>query len=211
MTLVKICGTTSLEDAQLAVRSGADYLGFIVDYPPSPRHISRAHAAKIKRDLKECAAGFVAVTVNLSLDELRRLHDELRPDILQLHGDETPELVSDLKSEGYQIWAAVHNLERALLMHQAGADAILIDARATTSEGTIYGGSGQRSDWILARELSNQGIRLILAGGLDAQNVGLAIEQVRPWMVDVISGVEARKGVKDPEKIAQFIVAAREN
>ena len=149
------------------------------------------------------------MTVNLSLDELRRLHEELRPDVLQLHGDETPELVVALKNEGYRVWAAVHNAERASQMHEAGADAILVDARATTSDGTIYGGTGQRSDWLLARELVNQGVRVVLAGGLDANNVSSAIEQVRPWMVDAVSGVEARKGVKDPEKVAQFIAATR--
>ena len=94
-------------------------------------------------------------------------------------------------------------------MHEAGADAILVDARAATSDGTIYGGTGQRSDWLLARALVSEGVRVVLAGGLDAQNVSSAIEQVRPWLVDAVSGVEARKGVKDPEKVAQFIAAAR--
>ena len=106
--LVKICGNTSLEDAQLAVRLGADYLGVIVGYPPSPRHVSLAAARVIRQGIKESATGFVAVTVNLSLDELRRLHEELRPNVLQLHGDETPELVVALKNEGFQVWAAVH-------------------------------------------------------------------------------------------------------
>ncbi len=207
--LVKICGNTSLEDAQLAVRLGADYLGVIVGYPPSPRHVSLAAARVIRQGIKESATGFVAVTVNLSLDELRRLHEELRPNVLQLHGDETPELVVALKNEGFQVWAAVHTAERATQMHEAGADAILVDARAATSDGTIYGGTGQRSDWLLARALVNEGVRVVLAGGLDAQNVSSAIEQVRPWLVDAVSGVEARKGVKDPEKVAQFIAAAR--
>ncbi len=210
-TLVKICGNTTLEDAQVAVRCGADYVGAIVEYPPSPRHVSLASAREIRRNLQESAVGFVAITVNLSLDELRRLHDQVRPDVLQLHGDETPELVVALKNEGYRIWSAVHTAQRAAQMHEAGAEAILVDARVATAGGTIYGGTGQRSDWILARDLINQGVRVILAGGLDAQNVKSAIEQVRPWMLDTLSGVEARKGVKDPEKVAQFIAAARED
>lgn len=209
-TLIKICGNTSLGDVQYAIDCGADYVGVIVDYPPSPRHLPLEEAAKIHRSVQNSAAGFVAVTVNLSLEHLRRLHDEVRPDVLQLHGDEAPELVVALRSEGYQVWTAVHNRERALLMHDAGAEALLIDARAATTDGTIYGGTGQRSDWLLARDLVESGVRVILAGGLDAQNVKSAIEQVQPWMVDVVSGVEAQKGVKDPEKVAQFIAAARE-
>ena len=206
--LVKICGTTSLQDAQHAVDCGADYIGVIVDYPPSPRHVSLADAIDIRRNLQDTVQ-FVAVTVNLSLDDLRRVHNELRADVLQLHGDEAPELITNLQNEGIRVWAAVHNAERAQQMREAGAEAILVDARATTTEGTIYGGTGQRSDWLLARSLVEDNVSVVLAGGLDAQNVNAAIEQVQPWMVDVISGVEARKGIKDPQKVAQFIEAAR--
>ena len=206
--LIKICGNTSLEDLQLAIGCGADSVGVIVDYPPSPRHVALADAIEMRQRM-EGNAQFVAVTVNLSLNELRRLHDKLQPDVLQLHGDETPELVANLKSDGIRVWAAVHNAERAKPMHQAGAEAILVDARVATADGTIYGGTGQRSDWNLARALREDNLRVVLAGGLDAQNVVQAIEQVQPWMVDVISGVEARKGIKDPQKVAQFIEAVR--
>lgn len=207
--LIKICGTTSLQDAQLAIRCGADYIGVIVDYPPSPRHVPLAEARIIHQGLQG-EVPFVAVTVNLSFDELRHLHDKLRPPILQLHGDETPELVGKLKGEGYRVWAAVHNAARATQMRDAGVEALLVDARAATATGIIYGGTGQRSDWHLARSLIENDMRVVLAGGLDAQNVTEAIEQVRPWMVDVISGVEAQKGVKDPQKLADFIAHARE-
>lgn len=206
--LIKICGTTSLHDAQLAMQHGADYIGVIVDYPPSPRHVSLKDAIEIRKQLSG-KAQFVAVVVNLSFDELRYLHNELKPDVLQLHGDETPELAAALQREGYRVWAAVHNTERAWQMREAGSEALLVDARATTVEGTIYGGTGQRSDWHLASSLVENDVRVVLAGGLDAQNVTEAIEQVRPWMVDVISGVEAQKGVKDPQKLVDFIARAR--
>jgi phosphoribosylanthranilate isomerase len=206
--LIKICGNTSLHDAQFAVDSGADYIGVIVDYPPSPRHVSLSAAINIRRSLQGTAQ-FVAVTVNLSFDELRRLHDALQPDVLQLHGDETPDLIAALQNENIRLWAAVHNAERANQMRDAGVEALLVDARAATAEGTIYGGTGQRSDWLLARSLVQDNRSVVLAGGLDAQNVGEAVEQVGPWMVDVISGVEARKGIKDPQKVAQFINVVR--
>lgn len=206
--LIKICGTTSLQDAQLAVQHGADYLGVIVDYPPSPRHVSLKDAIEIRRQLSG-EVQFVAVTVNLSFDELRHVYTELQPDVLQLHGDETPQLVEKLKGEGYRVWVAVHNTQRAVQMRKAGVEALLVDARATTADGIIYGGTGQRSDWELARSLVADGIQVVLAGGLDTQNVAAAIEQVRPSVVDVISGVEAHKGFKDPQKVAQFIEAAR--
>lgn len=206
--LIKICGNTTTEDALWAVEHGADYIGSIVEHPPSPRHVSVDQALQIRRSVGE-SAGFVAVVVNLSLDQLRRLHDELQPDVLQLHGDETPELVSVLCAEGRRIWPAVHNAERAVQMRDVGVEAILVDARATSAEGTIYGGTGQRSDWVLAKSLVGQGEKVVLAGGLDAGNVAGAIAQVQPWAVDVLSGVEIRKGVKDPEKVARFMAVAR--
>jgi len=106
------------------------------------------------------------------------------------------------------IWAACSDLRRATQMRDAGADAILIDARALQNNETIYGGTGARSDWNLARELVQDGTRVILAGGLNPQNVADAIDFVHPCMVDVVSGVEKKKGVKDAAKVASFIEAA---
>lgn len=206
---VKICGSTSVDDTRLALWAGADFIGMIVDYPPSPRHVSCDVAQAIAQATQEAHCAAVAVTVNLSFNQLARLRDTVKPDILQLHGDEPPELVSALKAEGIVVWAAVHNAERAALMQQAGADAILVDARTTTTDGTLYGGTGQRSDWKLARTLVDSGTRVILAGGLTPDNVAQAIREVQPWAVDVISGVEAAKGRKDPEKVTRFIAAAK--
>ncbi len=210
-TLIKICGNTTVADVQLAARLGADYVGIIVEHAPSPRNIDLEQAAEIRRavDIR-----LVAVTVNLPLARLLHIHDELRPAALQLHGDETPELVSQLKSHKITVWAvatgaADHVPQRAHVLNEAGADAILIDARHIASSGTIYGGTGQLSDWETARELVEGGVRVILAGGLDPHNVGPAVRAVRPWMVDVVSGVEAGKGIKDAGKVQEFIEAAR--
>lgn len=208
--LVKICGTTTREDAHLAAQEGADYLGVIVDYPSSPRHVSLQNA----RGLFGRELPTVAVTVNQSLDEMLRLAEVLNPAVLQLHGDESVEVMRGLKERGWQVWAACSGnrdvaRRRALEMVEAGADAILIDARVVSGQGVVYGGTGARGDWELARVLGESGVRIVLSGGLTPENVREAIGYVRPWMVDVASGVEAHKGTKDADKVRRFIQAAR--
>jgi phosphoribosylanthranilate isomerase len=211
--LVKICGTTSVQDARLAQEAGADYMGIIVDFPPSPRHVPLQQAVEIKSAV---ALPVVAVTVNQSLEELLRIHQVLAPHALQLHGDEAPELVQELVQCGVRIWAVAAGerdkvLYRAQEMTEAGADAILLDARLTTAAGTIYGGTGHTADWETARELVQSGQRVILAGGLNTENVNQAAQQVQPWMLDVISGVEAQKGTKDAAKVLSFMRAVQQN
>lgn len=209
--LVKICGTTNREDADSAAELGADYLGVIVDYPASPRHVSIEDAREL---FTQIAIPTVAVTVNQSLDALLRLAEVLNPAALQLHGDESAETVRVLKERGLEVWVACSGetdvaRRRALEMLEAGADAILIDARVVSAQGIVYGGTGLRGDWELARVLGQKGIRVVLSGGLSPENVGEAIREVRPWMVDVVSGVETRKGLKDAEKMRRFIEEAR--
>lgn len=213
--LVKICGITSAADAQLASRLGADYLGVIVEHPPSPRHVGVQQARDIFAATDRLT---VAVVVNQSPDQLLRIADVLQPAALQLHGDESVQLVRELKARGLAVWAACSanvsgNSEgvrrRAGEMAEAGADAILLDARDTNESGIIYGGTGKLSDWRLAQSLVEDGLRVVLAGGLNPENVAAAVRAVAPWMVDVISGVEARKGVKDEEKVRRFIERAR--
>jgi phosphoribosylanthranilate isomerase len=206
---VKICGTTNREDLLLAAQNGADFVGVITAFPPSPRNVSLETARDLRAAARDADIPFVLLAVNLSLDTLRALRAELQPDILQLHGDETPELVAELKRDGAIIWTAVHDATRAQAMLDAGADALLVDARATSDDKTIYGGTGKLSDWTLAQNLVQSGARVILAGGLTPENVADAIQSVQPWAVDVISGIEARKGVKDREKVTAFIAAAR--
>lgn len=206
----------------MAARLGADYLGVIVGHPPSPRYVGLEAARAIFAAAETPA---VAVVVNLPLDELLRLADALNPAALQLHGDESPSLVRQLKARGLTVWAACSSnadgnedngagqgenvKRRAHALTEAGADAILVDAARTTNEsGIVYGGTGKLSDWQLTQSLVEDGLRVVLAGGLLPDNVADAVHAVRPWMVDVISGVEARKGVKDEEKVQRFIEAA---
>jgi phosphoribosylanthranilate isomerase len=210
--LVKICGNTSVTDAQMTACAGADYLGVIVEHAPSPRGADLKRAGDIFA-ATHCPT--VAVTVNLPLDRLLRIAEALQPAALQLHGDESPALVRQLKAHGLTVWAACTGepralRRRALELTGAGADAVLVDARAMSASGdTVYGGTGHLGDWRSAHDLVAEGLRVILAGGLDADNVAAAIRAVQPWMVDVVSGVEAGKGMKDPHKVRRFIEAAR--
>lgn len=216
MPLVKICGTTSIEDAELVQEAGADFLGIIVEHPPSPRSVPLEQAAAIAGAVKLPVA---AVTVNLPLERLVEIHRALfavNADVrLQLHGDESPELVSLLKSQGIVVWTAISGdaetvRTRSAAMRTAGADALLLDARENTAGGVIYGGTGKVADWDLAREIVASGAKVILAGGLDPENVARAIETVRPWTVDTVSGVEAHKGKKDAEKVRSFVERAKQ-
>ena len=209
--LIKICGCTSVHDAELAAQAGAEYSGIIVEHAPSPRNVDLTTATQIAAAIE---IPTVAVTVNKSLEQLLHIHRVLQPAVLQLHGDEPLELIRELKSHGLTIWAVASGeseavRRRAYTATEAGADAVLVDARSTSDSGIIYGGTGHTSDWNVARELVDAGLRVVLAGGLSPENVVDAIEQVRPWMVDVISGVEASKGVKDADKVRRFVSAAR--
>ena len=208
--LVKICGTTSVHDALLAQNAGADFLGVILSHPPSPRNVSPETASVIHEAVN---IPIVVVTVNLQLSQLLELNETIRPHALQLHGDESPELVRELVGHGLKVWCAVGGedaRERASLLLAAGAEAILIDSRDTSTTGqVIYGGTGKRSDWNLARDLSNSGTNVILSGGLSPENVAQAILEVQPWLVDTVSGVELVPGTKDAEKVRAFVRNAK--
>lgn len=208
--LVKICGTTSVDDALLTQSAGADYLGVILSHPPSPRNTEWAVAKAIREAV---TIPVVAVTVNRSLEQLLQLQEEIAPAVLQLHGDEPPELIADLTKRGLRVWAAVGGeaaRSRAYALLEAGAEAVLVDARAKTQSGTIvYGGTGKRSDWSLARELREEGAKVILSGGLSPDNVTEAIATVSPWLVDTVSGVESAPGIKDADKLRQFVHQAK--
>ena len=208
---VKICGTTSTEDARLALDAGADWVGVIVNHSPSPRNVSLQVARDIKRVV---GRRLVLLTVNQSLPDLRDLDALLAPEILQLHGDETARLVKGLTHSRLRVWKAIHGDAASLLSHaplyrDAGAEAILVDARDAGADGTVYGGTGKVADWNAARSLVDDGFRVILAGGLTPENVARAVETVRPFGVDCVSGVESSKGVKDPEKVRAFVAQAR--
>lgn len=207
--LVKICGTTSPADARLAQSAGADLVGVIL-HPPSPRFTSRETLRRITLAIPDTP--LVLVTVNLSPAQNAEWSTAYGPRAMQLHGDETPEQVALLVDEGFPVWkviSGVNLLQQAREFTQAGAEAVVVDAREETEAGIIYGGTGKCADWNAARVLVDEGFRVVLAGGLNAQNVARAIQIVRPFAVDVASGVELRAGTKDAEQVRSFVDAAR--
>jgi phosphoribosylanthranilate isomerase len=210
---VKICGTTSVGDARLALSAGADFLGVMVNYAPSPRNV----CLEVARSIRAVAGDkLVLLSVNQNEAELTRLSEEIQPAALQLHGDEPPELVAALNKRGFRVWKAIHGdtaqlLEQAHRFRDAGAEAILVDARESGSGGTVYGGTGTLADWNGARALVEAGFRVVLAGGLSPENVARAVRVVEPFAVDCVSGVEASKGIKDADKVRAFLREARLN
>lgn len=195
---VKICGITNEEDALLAVALGADAVGFV--FAPSTRQIQPRVAYDITRRLPP-----EVLTVGVFRDELPErvieLCDKAGVKAAQLHGRETPETSRQVRrSVGYLIKAFAAGetaLERA---EEHGADVLLVDSPTP--------GSGQMFDWTLVDGVP-QDARLLLAGGLDPDNVALAIARVKPWGVDVSTGVESAPGRKDPAKLRAFIANAR--
>ena len=214
--LIKICGNTNEGDAMLSSRHGADYLGVIVEHTVSPRSVNlevaeRIHKALLERDVQ---TPLVAVTVNLPLSHLLLIRQSFKPEVFQLHGDEDPECVSELVDRGARVWATcgdgVDPRARIGSLLDAGAEAIVVDARAKRPDGqTVYGGTGRTSNWDLARELSDSGVKVVLSGGLNPMNVTSAILATNPWMVDAVSSLEAMPGVKDGPKVRAFIEAIR--
>ncbi len=217
---IKICGITSLADALFAVEAGADLLGFNF-YAPSPRCISPALCAEITSGLRaaglQTAGGsvrLVGVFVNMHAAEIEHILDFCRLDLAQLCGDEAPADLARLGERGLKALrpASPLALDEQLARYPArtGAPAWLLDAYRPGE----YGGTGQAADWGLACRLA-AAAPLLLAGGLTETNVTAAIRQVRPWGVDVASGVEfapaasARPGAKDPARVTAFIQAAR--
>jgi phosphoribosylanthranilate isomerase len=198
---IKICGVTRLEDALLAARLGADALGFNF-WPGSKRHVTPAAARQIISRLPPFVTP-VGVFVNQSEGEMRAVAAETGIQVFQLHGDEPPELCSRLPLPVVKAIPVdqVATLSR-LLSYEV--QAFLLD---TPSRG--YGGTGRPFDWSLAEGVSEVA-PVILAGGLTPENVADAIRAVRPWAVDVASGVESSPGVKDAERMSRFFTAVRE-
>lgn len=200
-TRIKICGLTRVEDALAAARAGADAIG-LVFYPRSPRCVGLEQARRIAEALPPMVST-VALFVNAAPAEVDAVIDAVRPALLQFHGDETP---SDCERHG-------HPYLRAARM-RAGLDLLDFHARFRSARGILvdafvegYGGGGEVFDWSLIPESAD--FPIVLSGGLHASNVGRAIAAVRPWAVDVSSGVELSKGVKDPAAIRDFVAAVR--
>jgi phosphoribosylanthranilate isomerase len=197
-TAVKICGLTRIDDALAAARLGANAIGVVL-YSKSPRFVTHEQARRIV-DAVPPFVTTVALMVNPSAAQVHAVVEQVRPALLQFHGDESPEFCSSF-SVPY-IKALRVKPETDLLQYArtyASAKGLLLDAFV---EGA-HGGTGAVFDWeLIPRELS---LPLILAGGLNPDNVSEAIRRVRPWAVDVSSGVEVEKGEKDAALIAAFI------
>jgi phosphoribosylanthranilate isomerase len=225
-TVVKICGLTNLDDARVAVAAGADLLGFIF-YAKSPRYVAPETVAEIVRALREDKKNksisqspnlpisqspqFVGVFVNASVAEIQAVVAQVGLDFVQLHGNETAEWFAPLAGRAYK---AVRPADAEAAQTQAAhfaplscvaGPALLIDAY----DPKAYGGTGKQTDWHVAAQLARQHPRLLLAGGLTPENVAAAIDIVRPWGVDVASGVEAEPGRKDHEKVRRFVAEVR--
>jgi phosphoribosylanthranilate isomerase len=209
-TLVKICGLSTPETLDVALDAGADAVGFVF-FPPSPRNISFATSRALSARVKGRAAK-VANTVDADDALLADIIEALKPDMLQLHGNETPQRVAAVReSFGLPVMKALPIEAKDDLLsigsYTGVADRLLFDARPPR-EATRPGGLGKPFDWHLLENL-NLPIPYLLSAGLNADNVAEALRITRASGVDVSSGVESAPGVKDPEKIRAFIQAAR--
>ena len=202
-TRVKICGITRVEDALAAVNAGADAIG-LVFYAPSPRCVNVAQAQKIVAAIPPFVS-VVGLFVNAPTAEIQFILSQVRLDIIQYHGDETPDMCKQINLPYYKairVKAESNLLQYALEFESAKA--LLLD----TYTEAAFGGTGQVFDWNLIPK--NMTKPVILAGGLTAENVAHAIKQVQPYAVDVSGGVEVVKGIKDIAKIAAFMQGVKE-
>ncbi len=222
---VKICGITNLDDALAAAEAGADMLGFIL-YPPSPRSISPEALREITAVLRkrpDCPQ-LVGVFVNETAVQMAAILEQCQLDLAQLSGEEVPKWVGDEQSP---IYGRAYKALRPISFAEAEADAdwylppafsknppqrypdqpaILID----TYHPMLRGGTGETGNWELSAKLAQSIPHLMLAGGLTPENVAEAVQAVRPYAVDVASGVEASPGIKDHTKVRAFIANAKQ-
>ncbi len=219
MTRVKICGLKTEADIRLCVKAGADALGFVTEYPvPVPWNLDRTNARK----LIAAAPPFVttAAVVGGSVETILQIAETVKPHFLQLHGDETKEeiehICSTLSGTGIKVikalridvdtgkarFAVEDPLEAAAVLAETGISGIAVDSKTANRPA----GTGVPLDWSAVEQISSSiSIPLILAGGLTIQNVTEAIERVRPYGVDIISGVEKAPGIKDENRVLQFV------
>ena len=204
MTRIKICGITRELDMHAVVNSGADALG-LVFYEKSPRNVGIQQAADILRHLPPFVT-VVGLFVNPTADFVRKVLSSVSLDVLQFHGEESPEFCAQFEKpylKAVRVKIGLDLIQYAT--RYVGARGMLLDAYI---EGT-HGGTGESFDWsLIPHDLP---LPLILSGGLHAGNVAAAIKQVKPYAVDVSSGVELTKGIKDAAKIAAFVNAVKNN
>ncbi len=222
MTWVKICGTTSAEDAALAVEAGADALGFVF-WEGSPRRLTPQAAGRIIARLPERVEK-VGVFVDEDIERVWEVVEEAGLTAVQFHGHETPRLLKrflyrgglDDEARARRTWVfkaiPVGGEPYSALRYVNGAEEVLKAVLLDSGGGRSPGGTGKAFDWNAAAgfvvELG-QRFRVVLAGGLKPENVGRAIARLHPWGVDVVSGVEKQPGRKDPAKVKAFVQAAK--
>lgn len=213
---VKICGVTTKPILTAALDAGAEYIGFVF-YPKSPRHISLDDATELNKHIKthpHSKAQSVALVVNPTNQALRHIIEQVDPDIIQLHGQETPQRVKEIKALtkkplikalGVQM---PHDIEYASA-YRNHTDLILFDAKPPKSDITaLPGGNGITFDWSLLSTVADD-MNFMLSGGLTPDNVTEAIKQTSPYAVDVSSGVETQPGKKDVTLVQSFIKTAK--
>lgn len=207
---VKICGLKTAETVAAALAGGASHVGFIF-FPKSPRHVSPADAGQ----LRQAAVGrAIAVAVTVDADDaiLDDIVARMHPDMLQLHGHETPQRVAAVKARhGLPVMKAFSVRDasdlQAIGPYRGVADRFLLDAKAPAGS-ELPGGNGIAFDWRVLADL-DPGIDYMLSGGLNAQNIGAALQLAGPAGIDISSGVESAPGIKDAARIADFFRAVR--
>lgn len=203
-TRVKICGITRPDDARLAAHLGADALG-LVFYAGSKRAVSSEQAQQIRAVMPAFVA-LVGLFVNPTQKQVESVLSDVHLECLQFHGDESPEFCASFAVPYLKALRMSPALPSAadvleVINHYPTASAILLDAWDPLQAG----GTGKQFDWSLAAQCVQQSkVPIILAGGLDADNAALAIKQVRPWALDLSSGVESEPGIKDPQRLTAF-------
>ena len=209
MTDVKICGLSTPETLNVAVTSGARFVGFVF-YPPSPRNVSFDTAWNLARAVPTGVRS-VGLFVNPDDEQLERIVTGIQLDMIQLHGDETPGRINEIKQRfAMPVIKAIRVASEDDLADvtgfEAAADWLLFDAKPPNA--TLPGGTGESFDWNI---LKNREFKKpwMLSGGLDEKNIKEALNILKPNAVDISSGVESAPGVKDPEKIKAFIEAAK--
>lgn len=207
---IKICGLQTPATIEAAIENGANYIGFIF-FPKSPRHLEIGKA-KLLRPLITKPVKLVAVTVDADDTLIEAIVSQVKPDMLQLHGHETPERVAELKERyGLDIIKAFSVCQQSdfnnVKAYRGIADMFLFDAKAPKNS-QLPGGNGVCFDWSLMKSL-DVGCKTMLSGGLDAKNVGHAIAVAQPSVIDISSGVETAPGIKDVNLIKGFFGAVK--
>ncbi|GLK94206.1 phosphoribosylanthranilate isomerase [Achromobacter insolitus] len=209
-TRIKICGLTREQDIDAAVAAGVDAIGFVF-YAKSKRCLTPMRAAQLRR-MVPAFVDVVALFVNPEEAEVRAVLDQVKPELLQFHGDETPQ---DCARYGHRFLRAFRAGAPGLETAEALASTCRAYGEAAgwlfDSYSAGYGGSGHGFDYSLLDEVRADPVSrpLILSGGLTAENVGQAVQSVRPWAVDVSSGVELEQGIKSSDRISFFVAAAQ--